>query len=292
MTNIHHTTNQGNYYEVYKIAVQKIINDEEQLPSLPSITLKVRKAIADPNSDHAFIAKLIQLDPSLSTLLFKRASSPLYKCAVAPRTLTAIVGMMGLPALENLVMMHSVRSLFVLKDHKLKKLFKYSWKRMIFKAAVSFFLARKLGFKPAEEAMTASILSEIGTLAVLSAFGSGIEAPDQKTYFQLCRQYSKSLSTILLKKWDLDGYLVKLTHATGEWSFQQNDTLEMIDIINLSIYSSVHYLYPKNNLPPITELSAYKKLPPQMNDLTAEGSLVIIKENLKSIQRIITSIKH
>ncbi|MGH1486191.1 MAG: HDOD domain-containing protein [Cellvibrionaceae bacterium] len=282
---------QINYYSVYKTVVQKLINDEEQLPSLPSITLKIRQAIANPNSDHAVIGKLIQLDPSLSTLLLKHATSPIYKRPVPPKTIDGVLAMIGLPTLESLVMAHSIKSLFVMKSPELKKLFRLSWERMILKAAISLFIAKKLGFRPAEEVMTASILSEVGTLAVLSAFNSDLQIPNQKIYFQLCKRYSKSLSTILLSKWGLEKYLIQLTQFSGQWDCNKSRQLMMVDIINLAIYSTVQHQSPKNDLPAIETLSSYKKLPPSLNTLSPSKELVIIQSNLETIDNIIASIR-
>ncbi|MFT6386768.1 MAG: HD-like signal output (HDOD) protein [Cellvibrionaceae bacterium] len=282
---------QVNFYNVYKTVVEHLINNQEQLPSLPSITLKIRRAIADPNATNAYIAKLIQLDPSLSALLLRQAASPIYRREIPARTIDTIMSMIGLPALEGLVMQHSIKSLFVMKSPKLKKLFRDAWERMIYKAAISLFLAKKLGFRNAEEAMSASILSEVGTLAVLSAFSANIEVPDQKIYVLLCKKYSKSLSTILLHKWGLDNYLVSLTQSSGNWSFSKSNELGMIDIINLAIYTTVQHRNPDNDLPRLEDISAYQKLPATLNKVTESKQLAIIESNLGTIDNIFVTLK-
>lgn len=280
----------SNHYQVYKAVVQKLINNEEQLPSLPSITLKIRRALKDPNITIDVISKLVRLDPSLSALLMKYAANPMYLRPVPPKTINSILSMIGLPALDNIVMAHSVKSLFVVKNLKLKSLFKETWGRMIYKAAISQFLANKLGLRPAEEAITASILTEVGTLAVLSAFSTDIHIPDKKTYFQLCKQYSKSLSNILMTKWGLDAFLVEITNSTGKWGLKHTNELSMIDIINLAIYSTVQHQCPNNDLPSIEKLSSFQKLPPSLNQLDDNNQLLIVKDNLDVIDRIVKSI--
>ncbi len=274
------------HYQVYKSVIEKVISDQDQLPSLPSITLKIRQAIGSPTIDNQKIAQLIRLDPSLSALLLKHATSPLYRRAVPPKTIEAVLSMMGLPAIGNLVMAHSVKSLFVLRNPMLKKLFTISWRRMLCKAAMSQFLAMKLGFKPAEEAMTASILTDIGTLAILSAFDEK-NTPDKKTYLQLCKTYSKSVGTIVLNKWGLDKYLIEIIQTCGKWSVTGSNELAMVDVINLAIYSTVMHQSPRNDLPPITTLDSYKKLPPSLNAISATGELVIIRQNIDKIREII-----
>lgn len=275
---------------IYHIAIQKVIDDEDKLPSLPSVTLKIRQAISNPDSDLESIAKLVRLDPSLSALLLKYAASPLYKRPVPPKTIEAVLAMIGMPALESLVMTHSIKSLFILKNPQLKKLFQLSWERMICKAAISQFVASKLGYKPAEQAMTSSLLTEIGTLVLLSTFSSNVDIPDQKTYIHLCRSHSKVLSGIVINKWGLDKKLSKISHYAGRWDLNITKNLSLIDVLNIAIYSTVQHQSPDNNLPPIKEIVSYKKLPHRMRELSENNQLLIIKDNIEEINTIITTL--
>lgn len=52
-------------YNFYSIVISQVMRDQEQLPSLPSLTLKIRTAIADPNASGDSLAELISIDPSL-----------------------------------------------------------------------------------------------------------------------------------------------------------------------------------------------------------------------------------
>jgi HD-like signal output (HDOD) protein len=278
-------------HTIYNTVIQKVIDNEEQLPSLPSVTLKIRQAISHPDSEIDDIAKLIRLDPSLSALLLKYAASPLYKRPVPPKTIEAVLSMIGMPALENLVMTHSIKSLFILKDPQLKKLFQLSWERMICKAAISLFLAKKLGLRPAEQAMTTSLLTEIGTLVLLSAFSGDAPIPDQDTYIQLCRQYSKPLTGIVLNKWGINNNMIKIGLNCGKWQSSYNKKLGMIDIINIAIYSTVQHQSMNHDLPPIAKVISYQKLPTSINELDSDQQLLLIKDNLPEIDEIISSLK-
>lgn len=281
----------ANDYQIYKAAVQKVIADEEQLPSLPSITLKIRQQVSLPNTDYTQIARLIKLDPGLSTLLLKYAASPLYRRPVPPKTIEDVISIIGLQTLTNLVMLHSVKSLFVLKNLRIKGLYEISWRRMLYKAAISQFLAKKLGFHPAEEAMIASLLTEVGTLAILSSFSDLKQVPGKKAYYMLCRKYSKSLGVILLTKWGLDKYFIDMTHSCGNWTFSYDDQLSLSDVINLAVYSTVQLQKSTHDLPAIETLTAYQKLPPSLNEITDSGQLSLITANLGEIKQIIHAYK-
>ncbi|MGH1486190.1 MAG: HDOD domain-containing protein [Cellvibrionaceae bacterium] len=276
---------------IYNTVIQTVIDNEERLPSLPAVTLKIRQAISNPDSTVDEIASLIRLDPSLSALLLKYGASPLYKRPVPPNTIEAVLSMIGMPALENLVMTHSIKSLFILKDPQLKKLFQLSWERMIYKAAISLFLAKKMKLRPAEQAMTSSLLTEIGTLVLLSAFSKDMLAPDTSTYIKLCKKYSKPLTGIVLNKWGISKNIINVGLRCGHWDLSYSKKLGMVDIINMAIYSTVKHQSSNDDLPPIETIVSYKKLPQSISPLTDEKELAIIKENLSEIDDIISSLK-
>lgn len=194
---------QDQHYNIYRIVINQVMHDQEQLPSLPSLTLKIRTAIADPHASRDSLADLISIDPSLCALLMKIAASPLYRRQVPAQSIQDVIVLLGLEEVDRVAMQHSVRSLFTLHDPQLSKLFKLSWQRMVLKASMSTFLAKYLGYKPQGQAMMAALLSEVGTLAVLSAFREIDHQPDTEMFFKLSRGYSKSLGLILLKKWNL-----------------------------------------------------------------------------------------
>lgn len=251
---------QSTDYAVYRVVIEEVLAGQEQMPSLPTITLKIRQAVSDPDITHKKIADLISHDPSLSALLLKNASSPLFRTAVKPTSLEAVISLLGLGTVDQLVMMHSVKSLFVMHSPVLKKLFKLSWRRQVLKSAISQFLAQRLGHEAANEAMIASLLSEIGTLATLSAFKDNRLVPDVPTYCRLCREYSKSLGIVLLKKWGVSEYYTDVVRRSGCWEATCEGELDLVDVINLALFHTVQMLKSRNTLPAIETLALYPKL--------------------------------
>ena len=74
-------------YSIYRQVVTQLMNDQEQLPSLPILTLEIRRALAKPEVSMTQLVSLIGRDPALSALLMKYASSALLRTRVAPKTL-------------------------------------------------------------------------------------------------------------------------------------------------------------------------------------------------------------
>lgn len=278
-------------YAVYRTVIKHVLSDSERLPSLPTITLKIRKAVGESNTTAASLAQLVGKDPALSALLIKSASCPLFRRPVAPKTLTEVVALLGFEAVQSLVMLHSVRSLFVLRSSTMKKLLNHTWQRLILKTSLASFLAQQLDYRPMDEAQMATLLTEVGSLAVLSALIESNHAPAPETYFQLCRHYSKSLGSVLLNKWNVDQSFVTVLKQSGDWSQTSGDTIALIDIVNLSVYNTVLLTNKNANLPPLESLAAFAKLPESDRRCSKPNRLALVTENMEEIQTIVNTFK-
>ena len=279
------------HYAIYRDVINHVLTDSEKLPSLPSITLKIRQAMGEENTTPDSLAKIITKDPALSALLIKSASSPLYRRAVAPNTLADVISLLGFSATSNLVMLHSMRSVFVMSNPKAKTLFAHTWRRLIVKVALSLFIAKRLQFKPNEHAQMAALLSEVGSLSVLSALIAQPKVPDAEVYFQLCRHYSKSLGSILLHKWNIDFVFVNAIKQLGNWLYSDKEEIELIDVLNLAVYNTVMMTTANPKLPDINTLSAYQKLPKHLQVCTKKNWLDWVLNNKAEIQGIVESFK-
>ena len=126
------------------------------------------------------------MGPSLCAILMKIAASPLYRTQVPAQGILDVIALLGLQEVDRVVMLHSIKSLFTLNHPQLSKLFKLSWQRMVLKASMSTFLAKYLGYKTPGHAMMAALLSEVGTLAVLSAFRGVASLPQARSFPSAC----------------------------------------------------------------------------------------------------------
>lgn len=281
----------SDHYAIYRSVISRVLNDSERLPSLPSITLKIRQAMAEESTTAESLAQIITKDPALSALLLKSASSPLYKRAVAPNTLAEVIGLLGFANTNNLVMLHSVRSVFVMSSPKAKTLFAATWKRLIVKIALCIFIAKKVKFHPVEHAQMVALLSELGSLAVLSALIEQPQIPNSETYIKLCRHYSKSLGSILLNKWNIDSYFIDVIKNSGNWQHNTNQEITLLDVVNLALYFTVRMTNSDPQLPALKEIGVYQKLPQNMRACTKENWLDWVVDNRSEIQEIVKSFK-
>ena len=90
-------------YSIYRRVVSQLMQGQEQLPSLPTLTLDIRRALSDGQVGVAALARLIGRDPALAALLMEHASSALYRHPVAPRTLQDVIVLLGVLVALNLL---------------------------------------------------------------------------------------------------------------------------------------------------------------------------------------------
>ena len=273
-------------YSIYRQVVTQLMNDQEQLPSLPILTLEIRRALAKPEVSMTQLVSLIGRDPALSALLMKYASSALLRTRVAPKTLQDVLRVLGMQQVDRVVMLHSVKSLFVLHSPGHKLLFMDAWQRLTLKASICGFLARKVGQVPADHAVLASLLSEVGSLAVLSAFKGGDLVPTPARYHSLCQAYGASLGVMLLKKWAVDAAYVDIVREAGNWALQRQRQLELLDLVNLSLFHTLLDSVGAAQLPALASLTAYAKLNGLHNEVAADGSLALVSQHWDEIHEL------
>lgn len=275
-------------FRIYQDAIEKIQNNEDQLPSLPTITLEIRNATSNPNVSVNQLTNLISQDPSLTVIIMKHASSALYRSAEKPKNLNEAINRLGMSAVENIVLSHSIKSLFVLRDHHLKSLYKQAWRRQTLKACMSLYLAKTIHYPRPEDALVASLLSEVGTLSLLVAL-QGLNVPAEATYRILCKHYSKHLGAILLAKWGVSPIFIDVLRKTGQWSAPTSASIGLADVVNLALFHTIHRLNPRNDLPSIQELAAFKKLSPQHTHLNSSKCLHIVDDHMDEIEQLAKS---
>lgn len=273
-------------YAIYRRVVSQLMQGEEQLPSLPTITLDIRRSLVEPQTSVPQLVKLVSRDPALSALLMKHACSALHRQNRQPQSLHDVIQLLGLREVDRITMAHSIKSLFTLHSPAHKQLFVDSWQRLVLKASICAMLARLLSRITPEHALLASLLSEVGTLAVLSAFKDEDAIPSRELYFKLCREYSKPLSIIVLKKWAVANEYIDVIRNTGHWHISQGQNLDLSDLVNLALYHALKERDVASHLPPLKELAAYQKLFPPQDFIGENGELDLVIQHRGDIQAI------
>ncbi len=280
-----------NLEALFQDVLDRVLNDDISLPSMPEIGVEVRTAISCDNTTCDSLTAIIAKDPALTAYLVKVASSPVYRRAIPPKTLTEVVGLLGFTATSSMVMMHCAHNLVKVRTPAAKELFNHTWERLVIKTAVASFLSQYLKFGPMDQVQLAMLLTEVGSMSVLSTMLETSETPDSDMYFQMCRQYSKRLGGAALKKWEIDPMIVDLSQDCGEWDKTWEDKLNLLDIANLALYYTVKLTSDNPSLPNLDSIAAFAKIPEDLRTCSEDNWLDIIKDNDEEIQNIVSSFK-
>jgi len=143
------------------------------LPTLPAIALRVLELCQSDNIDLKQIADTLTKDPALSAKVLRLVNSPAFGLRQEVRTVPNALALLGLNAVRTLALSFSlVRDL---KKSQTQGLDAY-WKRSIISAVAGRELAVALRFPAPDEAFLASLLQDIGMLALGRVAGREYES--------------------------------------------------------------------------------------------------------------------
>jgi diguanylate cyclase (GGDEF)-like protein len=134
-------------------------------PSPPGVATHVIELAQDPNIEMGKVAKVVAMDPALTSKVLRIANSPLYALRRRSENLRQALVIMGLNATLTLALSFSlVKSLRGDKPNGVN--YPYYWRRALLAATASRALGDALGQPYAEERFLAGLLQDIGMLAL------------------------------------------------------------------------------------------------------------------------------
>lgn len=278
-------------YASYRDVVSRLIKTPDQFPQLPSITQDIRQALVRTDISMAEAARLLSCDSVLSNILLRYASSVMMSHHMPPQNMFDVVRVLGMRQVERITLVHAIKSLFSGNTQAYTRIFAVAWDRLVQKAAASAFIAKKVGRVAPDYALLGSLLSEVGTLAVLAAFKSGqLAVPSADIYVSLCREFAKDYGALLLENWGVEAEYIQLIRRVGNWYMGENEPFGLVDVVNLGLYHALKARMTPQRLPPITNLAAYQKLSDKHNAITDTNELELVVVSRDDIRLIADSL--
>lgn len=158
--------------------IEKLIAGSN-LPSLPSVAVKIINASKDPDIGLADVAAIISSDPAISSKILKIANSPLYSQRRAINNLREALTLLGF----NVALMTALSFSLIqsLKSSTNKQFNQESyWKRSILSAEIARMLGVQLGLLKLEDLFLAALLQDIGILVLGNLRNSPYQQYDEK----------------------------------------------------------------------------------------------------------------
>ena len=272
---------------------QKINSEFESgrinLPTLPEIALKVRKAVNDEDKSIRDLASLIQADPSITARIIQISNSPLYKTATIANDCYSAISKLGMKTTRDIVTCLVLHNMFSTSEPKIHKMLKKVWKESSYVAAISSVLARKIPALQVDTALLAGLVHNIGKLPILSyveEFPELIE--DEEQLDELVESMHKSIGTKILHKWGFDDAIQNIPEQTSDYMHDSDTAVDYIDIV---IVAKIHSLFGSvkaSSLPVLSDIPAFKKL--ALSDEGVEASMKVLQEAKSDIQQVLRSL--
>jgi len=135
------------------------------LPTLPSIAIRILEAGRDPDVSIGALAALIAKDPALASRILRVCNSPLYAQRRSTANLHQAVMLLGLNATMTLALSFSLSDMFRTKASD-RKIIEHIWRRALISALASRLISVRLRFGSFEELYLAGLLQDLGILAL------------------------------------------------------------------------------------------------------------------------------
>lgn len=146
--------------------LQRLVREVRDLPALPESTLKVMHLTDDPRTNAADIARALSVDQAMTARLLKLANSAFYGGMRRVATVTDAVVLLGQRTVRNMAMALSCQEMLgrALPGYGMNT--GDLWRHSFCCAYAAQCLARRAGYRVAEEAFVGGLLHDIGKVII------------------------------------------------------------------------------------------------------------------------------
>lgn len=265
---------ESSLFQGFYVALQ---NEQLQVPTLPDVALRLRKALQQDDISISDAAKIVNLDPSITSKLIQVANSPVYGASVPLTTCQDAMTRLGVQTTQNIVTSVSLRNLFRSANPRLNQYIHHLWKQSIQVASLSYALAHLTRKINPDEALLAGLIHNIGALPIVAYAETAETTADLELLLtQMIVSLQGPVGRYLLQKWHFPQALQEIPVVTSYWYHDSGSQLQLSDIVLLARFHYQLSLSKGSKLPPLCTLPAFQKIGDKT--LTPDLSLRMLTE--------------
>mgnify|MGYP002656266340 CR=1 FL=1 len=233
---------------IQKELIDAIENDRITLPTLPEVALKVREAAEDPDIGIPQLARVIGNDAALSARIIKIVNSPLLRTSKEITDLQTAIGRLGINYTCNLATGLAMEQMFQATSDVVDRRLREVWTRSTEVAGICHALCRYYTRLPADQAMLAGLVHQIGALPILTfAEERGGLLDDAISLDRLIDKLHPMLGEKILTTWDFPKPIAIVPMQYLNYS-RQSPAVDYVDIVQVATLQS-----PVGNAPAVQE---------------------------------------
>lgn len=214
-------------------------NDNLVLPTLPEVAIKVRDTLEDESMGLADVAKIVTTDTALSARLIQIANSPLLRASREIESVDAAITRMGANMVRNLVTSIVMEQMFQATSDATDKRLRKIWEHSTEVAAISSALASQFTKLPADQALLAGLVHDIGALPILSRAEDVPELLENEALLDsIIAKTHTRVGEAILRKWNFPKELIAVAaeHEDLTRDSAQADLVDVVMVANLQSY--------------------------------------------------------
>lgn len=258
------------------------------LPTIPDVSFKIRRAINDDKSSVSSIARIVQIDPSITAKLIQIANSPLYrgrkKIESCPEALTRL----GLKTAQDIITTVAMKSVFNAKSPLIRQKMTALWLHSSYIASISAVFAHKIpGFDP-DRAMLAGLIHDIGIVPILTYADNHPDImANPRDLIDTVRQLRADIGIQIIRQWDFPDDFEDVVINAENWFRHDKNPSNYADIVMISQLHSFIGKVGVKKIPKIDDLPAYKKLASHLNASDSINILDTAKDEIEHIWQML-----
>jgi HD-like signal output (HDOD) protein len=238
-----------------------------QLPSLPEIALKVKKALSRDDASALDVARIVAADPVMATRLIAVANGPLNRGVEPVTSIQQAVVRLGMQVCKNLVMSFAMSQLFQSRSSQLNQRMHQLYDRSVDVAAIAFALSRHSGMLNPDHVLLAGLLHDIGEVPILAHIEkTGLLVESEAELDAIVSRLKGFVGAMVVRHWELPDDLLNVVENYDDWQRDSGPQLDVSDMITAAAIYSRLKRHELKGLPTIEQVPAFAKIFPAKHD--------------------------
>jgi HD-like signal output (HDOD) protein len=262
--------------------------DKLVLPTIPDVSFKIRRAINDDKASSTSIARVVQIDPSITGRLIQISNSPLYrgrkKIESCPEALTRL----GLRAAQDIITAFAMKSIFKAKSPVIARKMAELWAHSSYVASISAVFAHRIpGFDP-DRAMLAGLIHDVGIVPILTHADNHPDIiANPKDLAETVKQLRVDIGVQIVRRWDFSSDFEDVVINAENWFRNDNQPTSYADIVMIAQLHSFIGKVDVKKMPKIDDLPAYQKIAEHLDASDSLDILEIARDEIEHIRKML-----
>ena len=225
---------QDEHFKFVKALAIDLNRNEIKLSSFPDVVMRVRNALDDPDTSGADLARILSLDPVLTSKVLVLANSAACNpSGVKTDCLATAIGRIGFQKVRTTAISYAVELLHDSEGlEALKKELKKTWSSGLRLAAMSEAIAQKCTKLDADSAFLAGLLNQIGVLYIFKKYPEYpnlLQDPDARQ--GIVDEWAAPIGENIVGNWDFSDDVQATLNPSDDESERVGTDANLADVV-------------------------------------------------------------